>query len=129
MNMGRRRAFQIRDDKKEPLWGSPKINRYTPIAILICWLQCAVEKLDHKAGTCEYVISCLFCMSPYIHADASKNHANCMKVVPKQGTISKAKRGGQIYEYLESGFLVSGVHCKMGEDARWKTLKVQENLR
>ena len=29
----------------------------------------------------------------------------------------------------QSGFLCSGAHCRMTEDARWKALKIQENLR
>ncbi len=124
-----RLAFQIRDDKKEPFLGSQSNNRKTQFAVLSLWLQRAVEKLDHKGGTCESVISLVFCMFLHIHADASKNHAKCTKLVPKKGTISTAKKGGQIYEYLQSGFLFAGAHCKMIEDARWNTLKVQGNLR
>ena len=58
-----------------------------------------------------------------------KNHHKAKILVPKIGTILKAKKGGQNYEYLQSGFLCSGAHCRMTEDARWKALKIQENLR
>ena len=70
-----------------------------------------------------------FCMSQHIHADALKSHHKAKILVPKIGTIWKAKKGGQNPVYLQSGFLFAGEHCKMTEDARWNALKVQENLR
>lgn len=68
-------------------------------------------------------------MSQHIHADALKSHHKAKILVPKIGTIWKAKKGGQNPVYLQSGFLFAGEHGKMTEDARWNALKVQENLR
>ena len=60
-------------------------------------------------------------MSPHIHEDASKNQHNFKVLVPKAGTKSGPKAGGQKEGYLQSKtwFVVS--HVNMLENSHNNT--------